>query len=40
MVESLVADGARLALMRRNAALHGRPRAALDVADIVLSAIN
>jgi processive 1,2-diacylglycerol beta-glucosyltransferase len=40
MVESLVADAPRLAHMRQNAALHGRPRAALDVADSVLNAIN
>ncbi len=40
MVESLVADAPRLARMRLNAAQHGRPRAALDVAGIVLNAIN
>jgi processive 1,2-diacylglycerol beta-glucosyltransferase len=40
MVQSLVADGSRLARMRQNAAVHGRPRAALDIADIVLNAIN
>jgi len=40
LVESLVADPPRLARMRRNAAQHGRPRAALDVAGIVLNAIN
>ena len=40
MVESLVSDAPRLARMRQNAALYGRPQAALDVADIVLNAIN
>ena len=40
MVESLMTDAPRLARMRQNALLHGKPKAALDVADIVLNAIN
>lgn len=40
MAESLIAEPPRLARMRQNAAVHGRPQAALDVADIVLNAIN
>jgi processive 1,2-diacylglycerol beta-glucosyltransferase len=40
MVESLISDAPRLVHMRQNATLYGRPRAALDVADIVLNAIN
>lgn len=38
--ESLIAEPPHLARMRQNAAVHGRPQAALDVADIVLNAIN
>jgi processive 1,2-diacylglycerol beta-glucosyltransferase len=40
MVESLISDTPRMVRMRQNAAVYGRPRAALDVADIVLNAIN
>jgi hypothetical protein len=39
-VESLMTDAPRLARMRQNAVVCGRPKAALDVADIVLNAIN
>ncbi len=40
MVESLLADAPRLARMRQHAALYGRPKAAFDIADIVLNTID
>jgi processive 1,2-diacylglycerol beta-glucosyltransferase len=40
MAAALVADAPRLARMRQNAAVHGRPRAALEIAGKVLNAIN
>lgn len=40
MVESLIKDPSRLAHMRENALRTGRPRAAMDVADFVLSEIE
>lgn len=40
MVQSLIADPPRLARMRENATLHGRPRAALAIAGSILDAIN
>jgi UDP-N-acetylglucosamine:LPS N-acetylglucosamine transferase len=40
MVKSLISDAPWLASIRQNAALYGRPRAALDIADIVLTAID
>jgi processive 1,2-diacylglycerol beta-glucosyltransferase len=40
LVEALLGDPSRLAVMRENAAMYGRPQAALEIADTVLNAIN